>query len=423
MNIQPVPTAGTSRPPIPGRFTEPTKGEKLVSALLSKLPKNEYYVCEEPMIYSNRQSAHICPDFVVVNAWLGVIVLEVKDWVQLSRVDQQHVEIIRRDGVLDRHENPVLTALAYAHNLENRFKANVELLHATGPFQGKLKFPWRNAAILTNIQRATIQEVIEKGIWQAGSVISSNDLTPELFIHALRNIPGAWKLREPLDRYTLDLIRSTLDPEIIVQDKQGTPRGIITPHQKQVIVEPLPKTVITEDVLVGEAEDLVESSSVRLVRGVAGSGKSLVLVRRAQFLADQHPDTRILVMAFNNDLTADLKQRLSATTAVEVTNFHKICRKVLGDEHKNVKDVKDWVYKHYLEFGCEDDLPQEFLVEEIKYRKDIECYDSDMYLELERKGRGQRLTKDKRRTINQIFERYVKAQYEQRLSIGKTCHV
>jgi hypothetical protein len=50
--------------------------------------------------------------------------------------------------------------------------------------------------------------------------------------------------------------------------------------------------------------------SVRVVNGVAGSGKTLIALNRALLLADLHPDQNILILIHNAPIVADLKHRI-----------------------------------------------------------------------------------------------------------------
>ena len=74
-----------------------THGEQLVERLLNGLPKNKYHMVTEPQITTTR-SAHKNPDFIVISASLGVIVLEVKDWANLEKVKQKEVVVNTCDG-------------------------------------------------------------------------------------------------------------------------------------------------------------------------------------------------------------------------------------------------------------------------------------------------------------------------------------
>jgi hypothetical protein len=84
-----------------------------------------------------------------------------------------------------------------------------------------------------------------------------------------------------------------------------------------------------------EHQALATSGGARLVRGVAGSGKTLILLHRARFLAGQNPGWRVLVLTYNRPLAAFLGERLAelqdGPCGIEVLNFHAWCRRLLVD--------------------------------------------------------------------------------------------
>lgn len=61
-----------------------------------------------------------------------------------------------------------------------------------------------------------------------------------------------------------------------------------------------------------EQADIVKDFSVRLVNGVAGSGKTLIALNRALMLAQLFPAQRILLLIHNTPIVADIKARLHA---------------------------------------------------------------------------------------------------------------
>jgi superfamily I DNA and RNA helicase len=60
----------------------------------------------------------------------------------------------------------------------------------------------------------------------------------------------------------------------------------------------------------------------QLLRGVAGSGKSVVLVCRARYLRERHPEWRILVLCFNKALSTSLRQAIQPDANLDVLTFH-----------------------------------------------------------------------------------------------------
>ncbi len=62
--------------------------------------------------------------------------------------------------------------------------------------------------------------------------------------------------------------------------------------------------------LPGDELDTAKDLSIRLVNGVAGSGKTLIALHRALLLAELFPTQRVLLLIHNTPVVADLEQRL-----------------------------------------------------------------------------------------------------------------
>jgi len=402
-----------------------TYGERLIATLSKNLPK-KYFTIPEPIIATTK-SAYQNPDFVIVGADLGVVVLEVKDWKNIVGIKQKEVKIKRANGEIATEKNPLLIAKDYTHNLVDRFEEISDLIH-TRNGKKSLKFPWMYAAVLTHANKEFIKKCEDARLWNPGQVLCEEDLTPEAFETSIRNLsknlsPNR-KLREPLHTATLDAIRAAIDPEIIVKNHDEKPIGILTIAQEKFISEPIksmntsPKkngivqNLLPLDLLSEETNQIAENTSVKLIRGVAGSGKSLVLARRAQFLAEKYPDMSILVVAFNVDLVQDLNRRIQGASNLEVTNFHKLCTKILGDNWRGPSDLQGWLTACLGNKLTQHSFTAEFVATEIEWRKEFGVIDNDEYLKVDRRGRGNRLSIENRAIINQFFDQYRLAQQE-----------
>jgi superfamily I DNA/RNA helicase len=62
---------------------------------------------------------------------------------------------------------------------------------------------------------------------------------------------------------------------------------------------------------------------VLMLSGPPGSGKTLVLAGRAKYLADQHPEWRIVLLCYNNSLVPYLKSLVDGYPNVAVSTFGK----------------------------------------------------------------------------------------------------
>lgn len=388
----------------------PTFGEKLLTRLLRDLPPKQFFHHYEPrLVTSDGQSSK--PDFVIVSALMGVVVLEVKDWVKLVGGDQRTIQTIRGDGTPMNHDNPMRTAEGYAYDLKRRFEERAELWEQ---YKGRkcLKFPWQVMVALPRISQSVIQQFEKKGIWPKGVVIGKEMLTSAAHLQqAIHNLPWKYKLEQPMSLDILDIVREVLNPSLEVQNDEGMTVGTLTRTQYGLITEPLhsllPRqmSLFDDEELSNEALGIPENAQVRLVRGVAGSGKTLVLVRRARHLAAQYPEAKMLLMTFNVELAKDLRSRLPETQ-IEVANFHKICRTILGKAWQEPLKLRDWLRKHGRETLVQIGLTAEFAANEFAWRREMGLLDDDSYLEAERKGRGQRLDRAKREALNTLFNDY-----------------
>ncbi|MBI1276930.1 MAG: AAA family ATPase [Anaerolineaceae bacterium] len=392
--------------------TAPTNGEKLLNKLLRDLPRKQFFFHYEPQLNTPDGNSSK-PDFVVVAALLGVIVIEVKDWVKITGGDQQLIHTVRSTGAVMSHENPVLTAQRYAYDLNRRFEQRVELWEQ---YKGRkqLKFPWQVMVALPRISQRVIEQFEKKGIWPRGTVIGKELLhSTESLQQLFTNLPWKFTLEQPLSLDMLDIVREVLNPSLMVENESGLPVGTLTELQHGLINEPLhtvhPQqlTLFEYEPMSDETQDIPGSASVRLVRGVAGSGKTLVLIRRAQYLISQYPEARLLMMSFNVELARDLKGRLRLSDQqVTVASFHKVCRKILGDHWREPLKTRDWLRQHERENLAALGLPAEFVATEFAWRKEMALLDDNRYLEADRSGRGQRLERNRREIINSMFNRY-----------------
>jgi hypothetical protein len=389
-----------------------THGERMVASFLNRLPGQYYYPVAEPAIQSRSGTRR--PDFVVVARYLGVAIIEVKDWKEIIQASQSEFRIRRTDGTVQTVPNPERTTLEYARDLASQFQKHEELL---GLHQGrtKLVFPWQEVVVLTHIGRNLLAEMEAHHVITPGITLCREDLADlESFEGALTRLPWRFRLKEPLGDIPLRVIRSVIDPEIIIRSPQGDLVGVET-IQQQLLIRATPSALdlhqeLSDDApLPGEVQKLVRDPSVRLVRGVAGAGKTLVLVRRARFLKKHFPNQQILVLTFNVDLAADLRQRIDSPE-ITVTTFHKLCAQVLGADWRSPIEVSGWLKAYVEDLVERHGLSLDFVADEIKWRKETELFDNEQYLNALRTGRGTKLARTKREIVNQVFDQYLEFQ-------------
>ena len=397
-----------------------TFGEKAVrKALRYNLPRDFTVYVECPLETRRMQRF---PDFIVV-ANYGAVVLEVKDWVQIVRADPHHVTIRRRNGEEATFKNPVLTARDYAHALQENLREVPELLNE----RHQLEVPWGYAAVFPNLGVSVSSQL--RQVLGKTNVIGQKDLGPDIIMRRLREtLPEGFAATLKGDQ--LRHIRATIFPAVLIE-QPDQPAIILDEVQEKIVAEPLKEEIAplaeepaeTQLGLMQEEEPatppeetppeeaaLVSKLSVRLVRGIAGSGKSLVLIQRAKFLASQFPEWNILVVTYNRKLAERLASDLQAFRNIHTTNFHRLGRNVIRSYMNwNLNDsLRGWIKNHKENFKIIDQVGAKFIEEEIKWIKENGLDEEADYLSVIRRGRGTdtRITREQRSQVFSVLDAY-----------------
>jgi hypothetical protein len=270
------------------------------------------------------------PDFIVIHPRRGALILETKDWrlETVVRATKQTFDI-HVDGMLKTRMNPLVQARHYATQVVNALNCDKQLVHAEGPHQGKLIFPWGYGVVFTRITRkqfeaAGLGEVIEPHL-----VICQDEMLEsaegEDFQQRLWNM-FPYGFGKVLSLPQLDRVRWIMFPEVRVPDQAG-----LFDAESATVETDLPDIMRVMDL---QQEQLARSlgEGHRVIHGVAGSGKTMILGYRAQQLAQAAGSKPILVLCFNEPLAVKLDAMMAVKglrDRVHVRNFHKWCRQQL----------------------------------------------------------------------------------------------
>ena len=395
-----------------------TFGEKKVLQLLSdNLPK-EFIVYVETPLYKERDIRY--PDFVVLTNY-GVLVLEVKDWVVLEgRATPHGVTVRNRDGTTRHEPNPVNqarnSAIVLSQKLNEKRKTD----------QAVEAIPWSYAVVLFNLPTPVITQL--RTPWGEEFVLGKADLeNRDLLLNRIKRTFPTTRLR-PLTKKELDLVRATIYPvvEIEMPDREAF---VLDQQQEKIVAEPV-RQVEEQPIKQkqGEQQDRLFSSnaededekpqpllgekisrdvSIRLVRGFSGSGKTLVLIQRARFLAAQYPEWRIVVLTYNKPLQTHLEKSLLGT-GIQAKTFHGLCKQLTKIYNDNPAKLEDWLAENQKDFPIIAELGKDFAEREIDYLRDLGVPAKEKYLKMERKGmgRGQRIPTEQRAKIYELLTSY-----------------
>lgn len=309
-------------PAIGSCLSRMTGGEKRLARRLEDKLEDDYLIWFDVPV--GRANVH--PDFVVFNPRRGLLVLEVKDWRidAIAAIDRQSVDLLTGDGL--KHKiNPLEQARQYAHQVVDVLKTDSQLTITSGCQQGQLLFPWGYGVVLANISRKQFDDTDLGEVIEAHRVICSDEMTESADAEAFQQ--RLWAMfpfhrSVPLSLPQIDRMRWHLFPEIrIAASPQG---GLFDDPENDAEI---PDIVRVMDI---QQEQLARSlgEGHRVVHGVAGSGKTLILAYRAEHLA-QICRRPILVLCYNKTLARRLERTMAAkglAGKVTVHNFHQWCR-------------------------------------------------------------------------------------------------
>lgn len=307
-----------------------TSGEKRLAEALGKLLEDDYLVWYDIPVGKHRRY----PDFIILHPARGLLFLEVKDWkpTTLKRITKSEVTLhTERGQVIEVH--PLEQARQYAYAVIERLSRDPQLCHQSGPYQGKLVMPYGWGVVLTNIGREQFAAAMpDEGreillpdhlTLYKGEFSASTDA--EEFQQRLWNMFN-YRFGQPLSLPQIDRIRWHLFPELRIDAPEQT-ELFADPLQTETKAEdPLPDVIRIMDI---QQEQLARSlgEGHRVIHGVAGSGKTMILGYRCLYLA-QTLQKPILVLCFNITLAARLRAFISAKgigAQVQVYHFHDWC--------------------------------------------------------------------------------------------------
>ncbi len=413
------------------REDKATHGEKVVLKLLrDNLPK-EFAVYVECPLHNMRVVRY--PDFIILTNY-GVLVLEVKDWITVQEADKYKALIRTRSNVLRKVSNPVDEAREFAILLSEELK-RISVSQTNPSYEN---VPWGFAAVLPNLPSSVISRL--RIAWGEEFVLNQDDLQPDRITARLKLTLPREKVRS-LDRNELRAIRAAINPCVLIEPP-NRPAIILDEEQERIVTEPvktispsLPSKPVPEQLSLGVLEEpLLQSEeilpelqknishniSIRLVRGVAGSGKSLVLMQRARYLTAQYPEWQIAVLTFNNALSQHFDAMFKGIGPIKAMTFHRLCKNLIesaGLPWQSPINPGGWLDDQKKEFPVIHELTSELLEEEITWIKENGIYNLPAYLKIERKGRGdqKRLGQEQRKQIYQVLLAYQRYLVDQKL--------
>jgi superfamily I DNA and RNA helicase len=281
-----------------------TSGERVLFETLKDHLPDDYIVYYEPEIRGRR------PDFVIIGPDLGMIILEVKDYTKgtLYQINQDEWTIRNTSGEMIKVKSPLKQARDNARMIESHLKKDRNLIKEGTTY---LKFPYGFGTIFTRLKQAdfinhNLYQVIEPSFVLCRDEIDPDEegFSSEVLLDKLQ---GMFTVRTPyqlkLSNQDIQAIRFHLFPEVRISAEFKAPLE----HQDHLLLSL--HDIRTMDL---HQENMAKQigDKHRIIRGVAGSGKTLILASRVKLLTKDHPDWRILVLCYGIPLSRKLKQMI-----------------------------------------------------------------------------------------------------------------
>lgn len=311
-----------------------TPGERRFALRLEEKLEDDY-LCWYDVPIGPKQRR---PDFVVLHPSRGFLVLEVKDWKldTLLAFDKNSVTLLtdRGQAVV---ANPLVQSRSYALEIVVALQRDPALLSPAGhAHAGKLIMPWGCGVVLANISRAAFEANSLGDVIPSHLVICQDEMLEsadsEAFQRRLWDMftqPFTCRLSLP----QVDRFRWHMFPELRIPN-QGGQFGLFTEADRSLSSQiSVPDLIKVMDL---QQEQLARSlgDGHRVIHGVAGSGKTMILGYRSLQLA-KSLHKPVLVLCYNKTLAARLQQLVGqhGQTGIVVRNFHAWCTDMLRTYH------------------------------------------------------------------------------------------
>ena len=304
-----------------------TGGENRMFNILKELLPDDYIVWYELRVKRKHS------DFIILGPETGLVVLEIKDWniSSIVRANQNTYELGTDIGTT---QNPQQQARQYMIDIVNKLKKVEELQNKDPKYKGKPIFKYGSGVVFTKIQKKS---------FELRGLDETIDMDTTFFADDLKYMEASKD-----SQYLLKRLKAIAPYDLgdLAYNQIQTVRGHLFREVRLLNNEDVFKVMRVEQ------EQLAKGLGYghRVIRGVAGSGKTLVLTCRAQYLARNHEDWKILALCFNTVLATHLKNVIEAEkySNLESKHFHQWIREI-GQQVDLKCGIKDEEITHMLE--------------------------------------------------------------------------
>jgi hypothetical protein len=253
------------------------------------------------------------------------------------------------------------------------------------------------------VQASRLERSASDPFW-AGKEIAQSDSNSdwEKFLPP-HPLAGSWleKLRQ---RFTPEVVvpaEMTVRPEVKRRREAGLTDYLLDYDQE--------KAVKLDLELPDEDQALPNDMRLNIINGVAGSGKTLILLYRLRLLSHLYPEKRFLVLTHNRPLSHDMESRFTKLEGREAKNIEWRTFSAWCYQHWNPnqkwkeplslgarKKIMDQIWREHLQNTT---ISAQMFQSEVDWLKDQVPMSRKEYLSIERRGRGFRLNEELRQRV------------------------
>ncbi|MCC5608352.1 AAA family ATPase [Nostoc sp. CHAB 5834] len=333
-----------------------SQGEQILYRILREKLPDDFLVWYKQVVESN----YI--DFLIIAPNFGLLIIQVITWYpsQINGTDINKIKLVnssKKNKKIELKNSPSYLDIPLRRTRKRSIEINEEqdtfsvwtnpyqeligqllvklqkyhiLTHLDGDNQQKLAFPCNYGLLFSNITAEQAQEKNIDKFLSPSQIIYRNELfysqsisSDELVNRLMKIFTNTFTFPR-LTHEQIDTIKAIIFPEIAIKIVpaylHSVPNGIELQNENYVF-----KT------LDHRQECIVRSigDGHRIIYGVAGSGKTLILLSHAKLLLKQNPHQKILILCFNRSLAACLKSLMyeysnhyNSTSKIEVLTFY-----------------------------------------------------------------------------------------------------
>lgn len=329
-----------------------TAGEKRLARLLER-NLSETCTCWYD-IPTGQQQLH--PDFIILAPKKGIIFLEVKDWfiTRIKQISPSQVLYGTPEGDLIL-QNPIEQVRNYAYHTIDSLKKDPQLRQSNQRYSSSFLMPYGYGVYLSNITREQLNKNLSADelakILPQEFVICKDELSefmaPEAFSSRLFSLIK-FNFSHHTTAAQLDRIRWHLYPDVRIKNM---PTSSETDEMMAMNTPTIISIMDTQQELL--ARSMGEGH--RVIHGVAGSGKTLILLHRCLELASNIESHKpVLVICYNITLARKLSAMIlghQTKTPVIVKHFHAWCREQVDAIGQLPKTSNNFIAEMELAFS------------------------------------------------------------------------